>query len=154
MGFAELFTEDTVICGLRSASRDDCFQEMLGKLVEAKRLTAAESELALDAIRKREKVGTTGIGSGVAIPHVKLEGVKRIAAALAIHRDGVDFQAIDGAPVRVVFLVVRPAADDGEHLKFLQWVSRIGRNADFRRFIANATTPAEMLGLLHEMSGI
>jgi mannitol/fructose-specific phosphotransferase system IIA component (Ntr-type) len=154
MHFAELFSEETVICGLEASDRDGCVREMLQALVAAKRLDRKESERALDAIVAREKIGTTGVGGGVAIPHVKIAGLGRIAAALGIHRGGVEFQSIDGAPVRILFLIVRPDGDDAGHLQFLQWVSRLARNADFRRFVVNAGSTGEILALLHEMSGI
>ena len=154
MGYPDFFSEETVVCGLRAADRDGCFREMLGALVAAKRLTPQESELALEALRNREKVGTTGIGGEVAIPHAKIAGMGRVAAVLATHRDGLDFGSIDGAPVKVVFLIVRPAGEDQEHLRFLQWVSRMGRNGDFRRCVVNAGDKSEILALLREMSGI
>lgn len=151
MSFADLFSETTVVQPLRGGDRDACFRELLDVLVEAKRLTAKDSARAMEAILRREQVGSTGIGSGVAIPHVKLDGLKQLAAALGIHPAGVDFRAIDGEKVQIIFLVVRPAEDPGEHLKFLQWVSRLGRNADFRRFLIGSESRAAALGLLREM---
>ena len=152
MSFAELFTEETIVHPLRAGDRDACFRELLDVLVSTERLTGKESARAFEAVLRREQVGSTGIGNGVAIPHVKLDGVKRLAAVLGVHSTGLDFRAIDGERVQIVFLVVRPADDQGEHLKFLQWVSRLGRNADFRRFLISARSPGEVVALLREMS--
>ena len=109
VGYPDFFSEETVVCGLRAADRDGCFREMLRSPGGRQAPHSQESELALEAPRNREKVGTTGIGGEVAIPHAKIAGMGRVAAVLATHRDGLDFGSIDGAPVKVVFLIVRPA---------------------------------------------
>lgn len=154
MSFAQLFRQENLVCGLKAADRDGCFVELLDALVANREITKSESAAALEAIRNREKIGSTGIGSGVAIPHVKLPGAKKLAATIGVHAEGVDFNAIDGEPVNVIFLIVRPADDSAEHLKFLQWVSRLARHADFRRFMARTRSTAEMMALMHEMSGV
>lgn len=151
MTFAELFTEQTVLHDLKATTSDECFQEILDALVASNRLAKKEVPRALEVLRRREKLGSTGIGNGVAIPHVKLEGLGDMAVGLGVHRGGLDFRAIDGERVRIVFLVVRSAEDAGEHLRLLQWISRLGRNDDFRRFVAAAKSPAEMIGLLKEL---
>jgi nitrogen PTS system EIIA component len=152
MSFAALFDESTIVRDLRSEDRDGCFQELLDALVASRRLPKKEAAKALDAIRARERVGSTGIGGGVAIPHVKLEGVPTLAAALGIHRSGVDFRAIDGEAVQIVFFVVRPPDDAADHLRFLRWVSRLGRSRDFKKFVIAANSDVEVLSLLEEMS--
>ncbi|MFN0207556.1 MAG: PTS sugar transporter subunit IIA [Planctomycetota bacterium] len=151
MRFSELFDEESVVCGLKSDDRAGCFREILDQLVVTKKITAALSETAFVAIQNRERVGSTGIGCGVAIPHVKTPEAKKLIATVGIHHTGVDFKAIDSELVRIVFLIIRPNDESGEHLKFLQWISRLGRSADFRRFMANANSRSEMVSLLHEM---
>jgi mannitol/fructose-specific phosphotransferase system IIA component (Ntr-type) len=151
MRFSDLFEEQSVICGLRSDDRDECFRELLTQLVETRRISKELSDTALEAILKRERIGSTGIGSGVAIPHVKIPEVRQIVATVGIHHNGIEFRAIDGEPVHIVFLIIRPADEANEHLKFLQWISRLARNADFRRFMSTANSRSEMVSLLHEM---
>lgn len=153
MSFAELFSEEATLCRIDAEDRGECLRAMLRALVKSRRLTRRGSEKAREAIEQRERLGSTGIGGGVAIPHAKIDGLERVAVAVATHAEGLDFQSVDGELVKVVFLVVRPASEDVEHLGFLRWVASIGRNPDFRRFASAVETPAEMLSLLREMGG-
>lgn len=152
MRFAELFDEDSVVCGLKASDREGICQELLDSLVASRRISRAESIAAFEAVKKRERMGSTGIGCGVAIPHVKINNVSKLVATVGVHYDGVDYHAIDGEAVHIIFLVVRPDVDAREHLQFLQWVSKLGRSADFRRFMRSANSRSEIVSLLNEMS--
>ncbi|MBL9077122.1 MAG: PTS sugar transporter subunit IIA [Planctomycetes bacterium] len=100
---------------------------------------------------EREAIGSTGLGNGVAVPHVKHEGVERMALVLGRARAGLEWHAIDGRPVHVLFLLVSPADQPEVHLQCLRWIAMLARNADFRRFLLDAEGPDAMRELLREM---
>ncbi len=154
MTFADLFSDGAILNDLRAETSDACFQEILGRLVSQKRLTVNDSALALDALRARERISSTAIGNGVAIPHAKLEKIGSITVAFGYHKNGLDFRSIDGDKVQIIFLVIRPVDDFAEHLKLLQWISRLGRNPGFRRSVSGASGPDEILRLLRDLESV
>ncbi|MBK8178482.1 MAG: PTS sugar transporter subunit IIA [Planctomycetes bacterium] len=104
----------------------------------------------------RERLASTGVGAGVAIPHVKLEGLKETALAFAVHPAGVEWAALDGEVVHLVFAVVRPAEsgefhDPKRHLELMQWIAHLSRAPDFRRFALAAASPKVLHELLSEV---
>lgn len=154
MHYWELFQESTLTTKLESKTKDALLREMTDLLVDAKTLTKKEGTKAFELLKKREQIGSTGIGRGIAFPHVKLPGAKTVAAALGVHKAGLDYRSIDGGAVHVVFCVIRPETDSDEHLKFLQWISRLTRHQDFREFAKRAKDEKELLALLKEMSAV
>ena len=95
----------------------------------------------------------------VAHVYVEVDGLDAAVCSLAIHPEGVDWGAVDGAPVHLVFLVLRPAVggdqhDPERHLDMMRWISRLGRESDFRRFAMGAKTKTELVDLLKEMASI
>ena len=95
----------------------------------------------------------------VAIPHVKLVGLDRAACSLSVHVAGLEWQAVDGAPVHLLFTVLRPDKastlhDPDKHLEMMRWISRLSRDADFRRFAARVKTKSELVDLLKEKSAV
>lgn len=101
----------------------------------------------------REAEGSTGVGSGVAIPHGRVAGLDHFVAALAIHDAGLPFDAIDGQPVHVVFALVGPERAAGEHLKCLARIGRLLRDDATRRRLRTATDPAAALQLVLDADG-
>jgi len=149
--FARLFGSKNVFLDLQATVKDEALPEIVRQLEENEVFTAKEASSALRALREREKLGSTGIGNGVAIPHAKTKGVKEMVVALARSKEGIEFQSIDGEPVQLVFLIVSPAAEQEQHLDMLRWMSKLGRNSDFRMFFARARNVREVQGLLREM---
>lgn len=150
--FWEVFEPAHIVRDLRAVDREGVLAELVAALVSDGALTKREAERALELLRKREVLGSTGIGGGVAIPHVKVPGLRRIAAALGLSRAGIEYRSVDGAPVRIVFLVVRPAGEEEEHLRFLQWISGLARHRDLARFALAAGDVSEVVALLREFS--
>jgi mannitol/fructose-specific phosphotransferase system IIA component (Ntr-type) len=109
----------------------------------------------LKQLLAREAQGSTGLGNGVAVPHVKEADVAEIAVAVAINEAGIGFDAIDGRPVHIMFVVLGPKGGQPEqHLAVLRWVSTLARNADFRRFAQHVKSVEELRDLLLEMTEI
>lgn len=109
------------------------------------RLSAVEVETVL---ARREELQSTGVGGGVAIPHGSMDQLERIVGALLVCKQPIDFAAIDGAPVSILFAIVGPKRSTGEHLKTLARVSRLLRDDDFRRRLVDAPTPDRVVGLI------
>lgn len=136
---------------LAAGSRDDAIDEMLVAAVAAGRLTKGKRANVRKRLLERETLGSTGIGNGVAVPHVKLDAVSETLMVLARSSAGLDYCAVDGRPVHSVFLVVAPKDATTEHLQLLRWISGLARNADFRRFLKSADGEREIRDLLVEM---
>jgi len=100
---------------------------------------------------QREKLGSTGIGQGVAIPHGKIDLLEKQVGVLGISRNGVDFQSLDGAPAHLIFLLVCPASTSGEHLLAMASVSRVFKDKPFRQSLLKATTAQEVIGLIKKL---
>ena len=109
-----------------------------------------EPEDIVKAILKRELLGSTGIGRGVAIPHTKHTSVDRLIGTVALSRSGVSFDSLDGEPVFVFFLLVSPQDRPGDHLRALENVSRCLRDDGFVRSLRQATSREAIWELLQE----
>ncbi len=141
-----LIDESAVKVGLESLDKEECFEEMIDLLVRADRILDRAG--ALEAIRQREAQGTTGIGQGVAIPHGKHPAISSLTAALGTSADGLEFDAVDGDPVHVVFLLLAPVNDPGPHVRALAEIARLVQTPGFYRKLIEAETAAEALDIL------
>jgi len=144
---------------LKSSKKEDALAEVVENLVVGEALDEALRAEAVAALLERERSGSTGVGMNVAIPHVKLKRLERVVCSVSIHPAGVEWQAIDGAPVHIVFTVLRPEKpgaqhDPEQHLEMMRWISRLSRDADFRRFALAVKTKAELVDLLKEKSAV
>ena len=99
---------------------------------------------------KREELGSTGIGNGVAVPHTKHPSVDHLVATVAIAPEGVDFASLDGEAVYILFLLVSPPERPGDHLRGLENISRHLRNQNFCNFLKQSKTSNEVMDLLQE----
>ena len=151
MRLAELLAEQHICTDLRTDSRDDAVHEVLGHLQAAGKLNEEQVAEALEAIVQREALGTTAIGRGVAVPHARIDGVAGTVVALGLSRHGVEFNALDSEPVRVVFLVLGSTADSAQYIDTMRSVSLLIQNDDFRRFLARTRTAGEVVELVEEM---
>lgn len=149
----ELIQSTVILEALASVDKEAALDEMLQGLVAAGRVGEENVSQIVERLREREALGSTGIGNGVAVPHVKTDRVASVAMALARSAEGIEYQAIDGRSVRTFFLIVAPADQADAHLEALRWISTLARNADFRRFVLLAESADEIRDLLREMSG-
>src|SRR5687767_6071912 len=109
MKLQEFVVEQAIIPSLRSTQRDDVIRELVDALIENGAAPKTLRDELVKLILDREKHGSTGFGKGAAVPHVKHEKIKKIAAAIGISRGGLDFRALDKAPVYMVILILSPA---------------------------------------------
>lgn len=148
-------------CAVRLPGDDKeaVLEAVIDHLVKAGELPEELAEAAGKALREREQMASTGVGMNVAIPHVKLAGLERVACSLAILDTPVEWAAVDGAPVQILFTVLRPEApgrdhDPEKHLEMMRGIAKVAREADFRRFALRARTKTELVGLLKEMATV
>ena len=125
MDLVELLTPDGVVANSRASSKKQILQDLARKAAE---LTGGDERAIFDVVLERERLGSTGVGNGIAIPHGKLPGLKRLAAVFARPEKPVDFEAIDEQPVDLVFLLLAPEGAGADHLKALAKVSRLLRD--------------------------
>lgn len=150
MKFADFIARESISASLRAIDKEGAIREMVQALLDAGRIDAAQYESIVKAILKREELGSTGIGRGVAVPHTKHASVDQLVGTVAISADGVDFASLDGEMVHVFFLLVSPMDRPGDHLRALENISRQLRNDTFCRFLKKARDPAEIQQLLDE----
>ena len=147
----KLVDSAAVLADVKARTKEAALKELLAAVQEAgvvgKKLIAPMSRKLLE----REAIGSTGLGNGVAVPHLKHDDLSVPALALARARTAIEWQSIDGRPVSIVFLLVSPSADPETHLQCLRWISTLARNADFRRFLLDAKDATAMRDLLREM---
>jgi mannitol/fructose-specific phosphotransferase system IIA component (Ntr-type) len=147
MKLLDFLIADATVEDLKAQEKEGAVKELVEKLVEAGQLT---KRAASKAIMEREALGSTGIGRGIAVPHAKHTAVKRVIGILGRSKTGVNFAAIDGEPVYLVFLLISPPDQPGAHLKALEHISVVLRDENFSRFLRRARDKAELLSLLAE----
>ncbi len=150
MKLADIFTRETIVPELKAATKKDAIEEMVSTLVKAKLVSQAQSGDLLAALVRREEIGSTGIGRGVGVPHVKHPCASRIIGVFARSSKGIEFNALDGGPVYIVFMLVSPPDCVEPHLKTLKKVSALTSDNDFRRFLINAKDCSELVELMKE----
>ena len=140
---------------LGAGSKGQALEAVIELLVKAKALDAKSSEGALKALAAREELASTGVGMGVAIPHVKLAGLDSVVCSLVVLEEPVEWAAVDGDPVDVVFTILRPEArtdehDPEEHLDMMRWIASLSREGDFRSFAREVDKKSALVDLLKE----
>ncbi len=150
MKFSDFVATDAIRSDVEAGTKPAVIREMAEALVEAGRLPAGELEGIVKAIMKREDLGSTGIGRGVAVPHTKHPSVDRLVGTVAVSRKGIDFESLDGEPVHLFFLLVSPPDRPGDHLRALENISRQLRDDAFCRRLKASNTPADIEHLLEE----
>lgn len=146
MRISEFLSPEALIADLQARDKQEVLREMSAVLARAH--PSLKEERLVEVLREREKLGSTGIGEGVAIPHGKLPGLTNLVAAFGVSRQGVDFEAIDGKPTHLFFALVAPENSAGVHLKALARISRLFKNPRFRASILEATSAADIHALI------
>ncbi len=151
MVYTKLLSPKSVQLQLEAGSTDDVLESLVDLLIQADPDLAARREELIEALEERERQGSTASGR-IALPHIKLPGWEKVSMAVAVHPQGVQFHALDGEPVHVFFVVVRPEGGADEHLGLLRWIAGIAHHPDFVSFALQAETPGQVLDLLTELS--
>jgi len=150
MKFADFVSNEAIRAKLEAEEKEGVIREMTQSLVAAGKITQGELDGIVRAIMKREELGSTGIGRGVAVPHTKHASVNRLVGTVAVSQRGVDFDSLDGEKVQLFFLLISPPDRPGDHLRALENISRQLRNDTFCRFLKQAKSAEEIKQLLEE----
>lgn len=151
MKFTDFVCMEAIRPQLAAFDKEGVIRELMGALVAAGAIDDQEHENIVLQILERERLGTTGIGRGVAVPHAKHDGAERTVGIVGISQDGVDFESLDGAHVRVVFLLISPPDQSEQHLRVLETISRYFRDDMFCKFLTQSTTADEVRQVLEDM---
>jgi len=150
MKFEEFVSFEATVSELTTPDRDGVIAELVSSLVQAGRLPAASATEITKAVIKRENEASTGMGKGVAIPHVKHGAVKDVLAVFGQSSSGIDFAALDEQPVYAVILLISPLDNPDRHLQAMENVFRHLQNEKFRKFLRQCRTPGRLEDLLKE----
>lgn len=153
MRLSEIVANGAIIPNLASQDRDGVVRELVDALVASGAATAASRDELIAKVLHRESIGSTGFGKGVAVPHVKHQGVKTMAAAVGLSAGGVEFRSLDGQPVFSIFLLLSPSDRPEDHLQAMEVIFKNLSKETFRRFLRQAGTVEEVSTLLEEADG-
>jgi nitrogen PTS system EIIA component len=147
MELREFFSEDAIELELKSSAKDDLLRELIALLG----LDEKSEGMLFKMLKRRENLGSTGIGRGIAIPHCRSLVVNKLRVAFGRKRDGVDFKAIDDNPVHFFFLIVAPPLEvSNQYLPVLGKIAQFAKEADVPDRLLQISSPAEFMGLLEE----
>ena len=145
MKITDILTEDLIVTGLEGNSKDDIIDKMVDLVGSSPKVL--DLEKVRKAIFERERIMSTGVGNGFAIPHGKTDAVSDIVAGFAVTERPIDYESLDEKPVRLVFLLVGKDNLVGPHIKLLSRISRLMNKEEFRRKLLELATPADILEL-------
>jgi PTS system nitrogen regulatory IIA component len=147
MDLRDLIAPQAVMPSLKAKTKKHVLQELAQK---AAALTGADGRQIFDTLLQRERLGSTGVGRGIAIPHGRLPTLKRIVSVFARLDEPIDFEALDGEPVDLIFLLLAPEHAGGDHLKALARISRLLREPATIERLRAAGSPAALYSVLTE----
>ncbi|MBI3039475.1 PTS sugar transporter subunit IIA [bacterium] len=148
MQLVEALKGNLIALDFKAEGKDDVIESIV-KAVEVGGYVADANGLR-NALVEREKLGTTGVGGGVAIPHARCTAINDVTVAFFRSTNGVNFNSIDNKPVFLMFVLLAPLSSSGDYLKLLAKISRLLRHDEFRNALMEAQTPGEILEIVQE----
>ncbi len=143
MKLSELLDEDNIIPDLKAKDKKGVLEELVDAVIT--REPSIDKRALVKILLERERLGSTGIGDGVAIPHGKYHGLSQPLISFGRNREGLDFESMDGQPAHLFFLLVAPENSANVHLKVLATIARILKNSGFRKALMGAPSREEIL---------
>ena len=150
MKFSAFISPKAIRAQLTADSKEGVISELVDALVEAGEIKEADRADIIKAIMKREELGSTGIGRGVAVPHTKHASVEKLVGTVGVSESGLDFDSLDGHDASLFFLLVSPPDRPGDHLRALENISQQLRDDTFCRFLRQSKSAEDILQLLDE----
>lgn len=150
MKFSDFVVRDAIRVDLQATGKEEAVREIVTSLCDAGQLAREDLDGATKAIMTREDLGSTGIGQGVAVPHTRYNKVSRLIGTVALSPNGVNFAVLDGEPVNILFLLISPPDQPGNHLRALENISRHLKNEQFVRLLRQSKTREQVIELLDE----
>jgi mannitol/fructose-specific phosphotransferase system IIA component (Ntr-type) len=148
MKLSKLLTEQLIRVGLSHSDKRGIIEELVGILVSAGKVRDG-TEL-VDAAMEREAKGSTGLADGVAVPHCKVNGINQLLCSMAISREGLDFDSLDGKPSHIFIFLAAPIGMSGPHVRALSNIAALSQRDAFLAKLREASTPHEALGIITE----
>ena len=147
MKILELLSSDAINIDLKATDKKGILDEMVAPV--APQAETSPDEL-VKVLLERERLGSTGIGGGIGIPHGKFKGLTSLILGFGLSRQGVDFESIDGRPTHIFFLLLTPENSAGVHLKLLARISRILKDEDFKTRLMKAESSDDIIAAIDE----
>ena len=147
MKILDVLKREAVLDDLKSQDKKGVIDELAAPIVRIADVNQAD---LVDVLMAREKLGSTGIGGGIGIPHGKLKGLDSLLLSFGLSRKGVDFESMDGKPTHIFFLLITPENSTGLHLKLLAQISKILKNDPFRDGLLHAVDGDEIYRIIKE----
>ena len=147
MKILDVLQPEAILPELKSRTKKEVLEELVAPVA---RLAKVDSGELVRVLLERERLGSTGIGGGIGIPHGKLKNLDHLMIGFGLSRKGVDFESLDGQPTRIFFLLVTPENSTGLHLKLLARISRILKNEPFKERLLQAADRQEIYGIIKE----
>ena len=148
MAFIDHVEPSIIKIPLEAKSKEGVLRELVQLLVDAGKVE--DFDAAYQALLEREQKGSTGLEAGIAVPHAKTETVPGLSVAIGIAPDGVDFQAMDGNPSTIFFLLLAPPSQSGPHIEALSEIAKITQSKSFCKMLLKADSPEEVAELFLE----
>lgn len=148
MKITDMLKREFVLEQLKAGNKRDALAELAGVFTQGR--INVDSEAMLHVLLERERLGSTGIGDGIAIPHGKLAGLEEMVVSFGRSPEGIAFEAMDGKPVHLFFLLMAPENSAGQHLKALAKISRILKDATFRKSLLEAKMQEDLFRIIAE----
>ena len=145
MKICEVLHKEAVLADLKAQNKKGILEELVAPVAE---IADVPQEDLVKVLLERERLGSTGIGGGIGIPHGKMKDLDSLVLGFGLSRQGVDFESLDGKPAHIFFLLVTPENSTGLHLKLLARISRILKNEPFKDRLLNATDRDEILSII------
>ena len=147
MRILDVLPKEAILSDLKSLDKKGVIEELV---IPVASIAGVNKEELVRVLMERERLGSTGIGGGIGIPHGKLKNLESMFISFGLSHQGIDFESIDGRPVYIFFLLVTPEDSTGLHLKLLSRISRILKNDSFRERLLNAVDSDEIFSILKE----
>lgn len=148
MKITSFLDSKSIIIPLKGKDKRSIIKELVEILAQNQKVK--DKEEAFRCVMEREKLGSTGVGSNIAIPHGRTAAVEKLVGALGISKEGVDFESLDGDPVYFVFLILSPLEATGDYLRAISRVSRFFKDRFFREALKNANSPEEAMKIIKQ----
>jgi len=145
MKILDILKEETIISELTATDKKGVLQELTGPVAQ---VSGVNQDEMVRVLLERERLGSTGIGTGVAIPHGKLRSLDSLLVGFGRSRKGIGFDAIDGRPAHLFFLLMAPENSTGDHLRMLARISRLLKDSALRQSLMDAAGPHELYTLI------
>ena len=147
MKICDVLDRNSILADLKARNKKGILEELVVPVAE---IAGVSQKDLTKVLMERERLGSTGIGGGIGIPHGKMKNLESLVLGFGLSRKGVDFESLDGQPTHIFFLLVTPENSTGLHLKLLARISRILKNDPFRSRLLEAADSDEILGIIKE----